>query len=512
MAGSSLSRPSAIPMPSFAAAKWKGLAPFLIVFFSGANLILIQWVMAREVTTLLLGTELVVLLISVSYFIGISIGYLLARRIPRGWLPALGVLTLALHLALPVAFRLLVAWLGANNQYGLAFLALPLLTPFVVSTFYSIFLPQFVDAGKGGLETLYLTELLGSVFGVAVLVALADRGLQTVYVIYAVGLLAILVSLGLRRWLVAALGVAAALWLLALPRLNTWSNEQWYTHLMGFPEGSSVIFSGYSPYQKVDVLQLPDGQRALYLDGLSHFNGEYGIRLNVVVGQVPAALAKPKNALVIGAGVMQTEALIAADGAEVTTVEIDPMVADVGNRLFLAYNHMDTLTNRTVVVDDAKHFLATTAARYDLIVADTPAAFSTQPATLYSLPFYQSVRDHLSPRGVFVGNMTSQFVPGDTISRRVAASVLRTFKQVIVVTPASVGWSFVFAGDDLPFTRQQLERALRASGEAQFSIFDRSAVEVVAGDAQPITLDTMDFVLQTSWEWIQDRLHWGEEE
>src|SRR5215813_15300229 len=38
-----------------------------IVFCGGANLILIQWVLVREMTTLLLGTELVVLLVSLSY-------------------------------------------------------------------------------------------------------------------------------------------------------------------------------------------------------------------------------------------------------------------------------------------------------------------------------------------------------------------------------------------------------------------------------------------------------------
>ncbi len=53
-------------------------APLLIVFFGGLNLILVQWVLAREMTALLLGTELVVLLVSVSYFAGLSLGYGLA--------------------------------------------------------------------------------------------------------------------------------------------------------------------------------------------------------------------------------------------------------------------------------------------------------------------------------------------------------------------------------------------------------------------------------------------------
>jgi spermidine synthase len=500
-----------LPALTMPVVNWMQAAPFLIVFFSGANLILIQWVMTREVTTLLLGTELVILLISVSYFAGVSIGYLLAGRISRKWLPVLGVMTLALHLTLPVTFRVLVAWLGLINAYWLTFLVLPIVTPFVVSMFYSVFLPQFVDDGKAGLGSLYLTELLGSIGGIGVLVFLADLGLQTVYVVYTLGLIILLFSLGIRRWLIAILTLVSALWLAVFPSLNLWSNTLWYTALLGFPEGTTVLFSGYSPYQKVDVLELPDGGRALYLDGLDHFNGSYGIRLNIVIGEVPATLIQPENSLVIGAGVMQTEQLIASRGGHVTTVELDPMVADVGEHLFYQYNQMDTLTNRTVVVDDAKHFLANTDAQYDLIIADTPAALSIQPATLYSVPFYQSIHDHLTERGIFVGNMTSPFVPGDEISNRVAASALQVFDEVMVITPLSVGWSFIIAADDLPFTRDELDAALRQNGEVQFSTFDTTAVRAVLGDAAPITLDSMDFVLQTSLEWINARLRWGEE-
>lgn len=98
----------------------------------------------------------------------------------------------------------------------------------------------------------------------------------------------------------------------------------------------------------------------MYLDGLSHFNGAFGHRLNVIVGQVPASLINPQNALVIGAGVMKTEQLLAVDGTYVTTVE-SVKAANVGARFFYQYNQMDELTNREVVVDDAKHYIANTA-------------------------------------------------------------------------------------------------------------------------------------------------------
>ena len=82
---------------------------------------------------------------------------------------------------------------------------------------------------------------------------------------------------------------------------------------------------------------------------------------------------------------------------------------------------------------------------------------------------------------------------------------------MIVVTPASVGWSFAFAGDHLPFTVEELQTAFRQNGEVQFSVFDTGAVRQLVGDTPPITLDTMDFVLQTSAQWIRDRLSWGQE-
>lgn len=493
---------------NLSALDWGGIAPRLIVFFGGLNLILIQWVLVKELTTLLLGTELVVLLTSVSYFAGISVGFLLSGRISRRWLPALGVLTLAVHLTLPITFRLGVTWLGSNGAYWAAFLILPLIVPFFVSSFYSIFLPLFADNGQGQVAGLYLVEVLGTVAGIAVLVLLGDYGAQTVYTVYSAGLLLLLLSLGVHRLLLVVLAAVSVIWLAAFPALNLWSNTVWYTGFMGFPEGTTVVYSAYSPYQKVDVLQTPDGERALYLDGLSHFNGAYGSALNVLVGEIPTALIAPQSALVIGAGVMKTEQLIATGGGHVTTVELDPVVADVGARLFYQYNQMDTLTNRTVIVDDAKHFMANSPDSYDLIVADTPAAFSIQPATLYSVPFYQSIRDHLTEDGLFVGNMTSVFVPGDTVSLRVAASALEVFDEVLVVTPASVGWSFMFAADELPFTRAELEEAMRSRGEVQFSIFDTAAVRMLVSDTPPITLDSMDFVLQTSAEWISDRLSW----
>src|SRR5262249_28856888 len=102
--------------------------------------------------------------------------------------------------------------------------------------------------------------------------------------------------------------------------------------------------------------------------------------------------------------------------------------------------------------------------------------------------------------------LTSSFEPNDLASRRIAASLLASYPEVIVLTPASAGWSFAFAGTHLPFDRTALQSAVQSASETQFIIFDTPAVRAIVGDAQPITLDSMDIVFQTSASWIRDRL------
>lgn len=181
------------------------------------------------------------------------------------------------------------------------------------------------------------------------------------------------------------------------------------------------------------------------------------------------------------------------------------MVAEVSQRYFTHYNHMDTLTNHRIVIDDAQIFYSEYRDPNDLIATDVPAAFSIQTATLYSESFYQSIEERLLPQGVLVVGLTSTFAPDDTVSRRIAASLLAVFDEVVVITAPSAGWSFAYASDDMPFDIGEIEAALQARYETGYVIFDRLSVKEVVGDADPITLDSMDIVLEVSFERIKDR-------
>ena len=480
----------------------------MIVFLGGINLILIQWVLVRELTALLLGTELVVLGVSVAYFVGLSVGYWASSKIRQSWFVTLGLLTLAMHLALPIWFRLLVAALSSTGAYWAAFIILPVLTVFGVSSFYSILLPRFIDHTEGNLPSLYALELLGSAVGVLALVLLGGMGLTAVYLLYCASLLLMLVALRARPTLILLTGALSFAWMMLFPTLNNLTNAVWYEQLHSLPQGTVTRFSAYSAYQKVDVLEDPAGNRYLYLDGLLHFGTDRWSRLNVIMGSVPAALLSPQNTLVIGAGSMQIERLIAEQGGQVTTVELDPVVVEASTRYFDGVNHMSSLPNRSIVIDDAKHFIANTGQRFDLVVTDVPAAFSIQTATLYSTPFYAQIADHLEPDGVLVVNLTTRFQPESEVSRRIAASLLTVFDEVIIVTSESSRLSFAFAGKDLPFDFLELQAALEANDEAAYTLFHRTSIEAIVANARPISLDSMELVLKISADWIADRFTW----
>ena len=487
-----------------------GLRPYSLVFFGGINLILIQWVLVRELTAVLLGSELVILLVTVVYFIGLSVGYRVSHRIQRRWLAPLGIMTLLLHLSLPIWLRLMIAWFDSLNAYGLAFLLPLFIVPFVVSAFYSVFLPLFADSGQGHLPSLYAVEVLGSAVGVLSLVVLGGLGIVGVFTLYAVVMLGILWALKLNRVWLLLLAVWSTGWLVAFPALNNWSNTLWFQQIQGLPVGTATLFTGYSPYQKVDALETPAGARYLYLDGLEHFGSASGEWLNIMMGRIPASMTQPDNALVFGAGSMQMALMIANYSAHVTTVELDPMVANVSISFFAQYNFMDRLTNRTVIIDDAKHFIATTEQTYDLIATDLPGAFMIQTGALYTVPFYESVAQKLRPGGVFVVNLTSDFTPDALASRRIAASLLNVFDDVMIVTSRSAGWSFAYVSNDLPFSREDVQQAIEVAGETSFGVFETSAVRAIVGDARPLTLDSMDIVLQSSLDRVAKRLGWDE--
>jgi len=78
----------------------------------------------------------------------------------------------------------------------------------------------------------------------------------------------------------------------------------------------------------------------------------------------------PRRVLILGAGLGNDVNIALMNGArEIVAVEIDPVILGLGEKLNTAKPYQNPRV--TAVVDDARHFLATTNEKYDLIVFGT---------------------------------------------------------------------------------------------------------------------------------------------
>ena len=54
-----------------------------------------------------------------------------------------------------------------------------------------------------------------------------------------------------------------------------------------------------------------------------------------------------------------------------------------------------------IVYDDARHFMLTTKEKFDIIASDPLDVFVKGTAALYSKEYFESVKQHLNPGGMF---------------------------------------------------------------------------------------------------------------
>jgi hypothetical protein len=101
-----------------------------------------------------------------------------------------------------------------------------------------------------------------------------------------------------------------------------------------------------------------------------------------------------------------------------------------------------------------------------------------------TVPVYQAIIEQFPANGLVVTHLNSRFDAENASSRQFAASLLTTFRQVMVIVLPPTGESIFVAGDSLPFDRGALSDVVRSTGEAQFIIFDTPAVRQIVGNNQ----------------------------
>ncbi len=218
--------------------------------------------------------------------------------------------------------------------------------------------------------------------------------------------------------------------------------------------GAPVVYAAQSPYQRIVITQSQHATR-LFLNGQLQFSSDDERRYHeTLVHPAIAALGHPpKHVLVLGGGdgLAARELLRYPEIEHVTLVDLDPAVTDVFRHVPLARAlNGGALDDPRVTVrnEDAFAFLDATGESFDLAVVDFPDPGNYALGKLYTLTFYQRLRQHVAVRGVAVVQTTSPYFARRSfwmMAETIAAADFEALPMHVHV-PSFGEWGFVLAG------------------------------------------------------------------
>jgi spermidine synthase len=262
-----------------------------------------------------------------------------------------------------------------------------------------------------------------------------------------------------------------------------------YGRKMAISSGN-VVYTREGINSSVAISQWPDGAWEVDVNGHVEATTEpYDMKLQRSVGHMPGMLhPNPRSVLGIGfgAGVSAGTFTTYPTIRKITVCEIEPVIPPTSTRYFARQDY-DVLHNprTTIVYDDARHYLMTTRDTFDIIASDPLDVFAKGTAALYSVEYFEAVKRHLNPGGMF-----SLYVPLYESDEKTVRSEIATFFNAFpegslwANTIDGRGYDMVFLGQvgplkiDLDAVAQRLGRpdyapvaqSLREIGV--YSVFD----------------------------------------
>ena len=206
----------------------------------------------------------------------------------------------------------------------------------------------------------------------------------------------------------------------------------WWVSGLPIKSGEGQVAEVESAYQYVQVTEHA-GVRSLRFDegtmiqsqerASTPFTDNYWDALFVLPSLSPAP--KPKVLILgfaVGTAARGMIELRPEGALDVTGVELDPAVLDLGRRYFSVARLEPRMR---LVVEDARAFLERSREQYDFILLDCYANQRYIPTHLVTQEFFTLVREHLAPGGFLVANVNAPV--GDSVLLR---SFDRTLKSV----------------------------------------------------------------------------------
>jgi len=375
----------------------------------GVSSVVTQLSLMREMLGAFAGNEMVLGVILGNWFLLTGLGAFLGRTARRLRNPS-SLFTWAQMLlaVLPLAQVFLLRTLrdvvftrgqviGPAETVAASFV---LLLPYCLVSGYFLTLACAVLARQGdsrGTGRVYLADSLGSIVGGMVFTFILIRLFDHLGILYIPAMLNLLlagaVALCLGRKAgagVAGVAMAGLIALAAATDLDDISTSLQYP-------SQKIVFRGSSPYGRLVVTESA-GQVNFIENGLPIISTNNVLQVEEAVHYAMAQRPGARRVLLVAGGVSGTAKEILKYGvSEVTYVELDPLIIDVGRRFM-----PESLDDRRIQVvnTDGRQFLRQAKQAYDVIIVDVPDPSTSQINRFYTAEFFHDAKHGLSAGGV----------------------------------------------------------------------------------------------------------------
>lgn len=480
----------------------------LLLFLVGTCLSIAQFVMIRDFVTILYGEEVVIILVTASFFLGLSIGYYLSLKFSEKFFRNSFLVNVFLHLTFPFSYRLLAVAIARYDLISYSYVILMFVYALIFSSIFAVFLPRLINETTGEtavekMKVLYSLEMVGFAVGFAIVGLSWNKEVSFLLPIYW-ALLAIVVFLVVQKkiWAIAfvVLAVFAGSVVKDIDRRTT---SLLYDYKHHFDQAETLL-SINSAYQKVEVIKEEDGELYLYLDGLLNLNASDLEDLNYYIAEIPARLIQPEKTLIVGNGTLSSVPKVYPHSKFVQSVELDAGVLMAGQKFFTPMEALKGLNRWNLIVDDGKHFLKTTNDKFDLIIMDVPSPLTIQEAILHTKEFYRLAKSRMTEKGVIAVQLSGPLQHNNRTPARVVAALSDAFDEVMVINSDKADRSFGFASRQLPFTGKDM-RAATVDYEEGLEIVVPRDIPSFLTKAVPLALDNLDLVLCRGLDRFTDR-------
>src|SRR5580658_8153226 len=227
-----------------------------------------------------------------------------------------------------------------------------------------------------------------------------------------------------------------------------------YGRRMGIYKGqSTILYVAEGRNSSVAISRWSNGTIYVNVNGHVEATTElFDMKLQRMVGHLPGLLhPDPKSVLGIGfgAGVSAGTFTRYPGIQKITICEIEPVIPPTSTKYFAEQDYNVFHNPKThVVFDDARHYLLTTKDKFDIIASDPLDVFVKGTAALYSKEYFEQVKRHLNPGGLF-----TLYVPLYESDVRTVKSEVATFMQAF---PYGTLWANTIDGEgyDMVFMGQ----------------------------------------------------------